>query len=131
MVNYENDYRYGEQQQRAIFPLLEKKWNGIVPQGRWAKYDAVSDTVNIEIKSRKNKYNAYPTTMLTMNKISDLSKTQIFVFNFTDGVYYIEYDDRFKTYSKNMFSRAGIEEDEKEYVYIPIVDLIKLSHDSI
>lgn len=131
MVNYESDYRYGEQQQRVIFPLLEKKWNGIVAQSRYAKYDAVSDTVNIEIKSRKNKYNAYPTTMLTMNKISDLSKTNIFVFNFTDGVYYIEYDDRFKTYSKNMFSRAGIEEDEKEYIFIPIEHLTKLSHDSV
>ena len=142
MVNYENDYLWGEKQQKRIFPILEKKWEGIVAQGRYAKYDAVSETVNIEIKSRKNRYNAYPTTMLTMNKISDLSKTNIFVFNFVaeptvphlprdHSIYYIEYDpDRFSKYTKTMFSRAEIESDEKEYVFIPIEDLTLLHRDT-
>jgi len=131
MVNYESDYLFGEKQQKRIFPILEKKWEGIVPQKRYAKYDAVSESVNIEIKSRKNRWNSYPTTMLTMNKISDLTKTNIFVFNFVSDrksdIYYIEYDpDRFSKYTKTMFSRAEIESDEKEYVFIPVEDLIFL-----
>ena len=131
MVNYESDYLWGEKQQKRIFPILEKKWEGIVPQKRYAKYDAVSESVNIEIKSRKNRWNSYPTTMLTMNKISDLTKTNIFVFNFVDSIYYIEYDpDRFSKYTKTMFSRAEIESDEKEYVFIPVEDLTLLHRDT-
>lgn len=131
MVNYENDYLWGEEQQKKIFPILEAKWKGLRPQGRYAKYDAVNETTNIEIKSRKNAYDAYPTTLLTLNKISDTSKTNIFVFNFVQGdkneIYYIEYDEeKFKPYERRMFSRANFKADEKEYIYIPIEDLVLL-----
>jgi len=134
MVNYELDYKWGEEQQKKIFPALERKWKDLRPQGRYAKYDAVNDTTNIEIKSRKNAYNAYPTTLLTLNKISDTSKTNIFVFNFVQDdkneIYYIEYDeDKFKTYERRMFSRAKFKADEKEYVYIPIKDLVLLDEE--
>ena len=134
MVNYENDYLWGEQQQKKIFPILEAKWNGLRPQGRYAKYDAVNETTNIEIKSRKNAYDAYPTTLLTLNKISDTSKTNIFVFNFVKNdkneIYYIEYDEtKFEPYERRMFSRANFLADEKEYIYIPIEDLILLHAD--
>jgi len=136
MVNYENDYIWGEQQQQKIFTILEAKWKGLRPQGRYAKYDAVNETTNIEIKSRKNSYNAYPTTLLTLNKISDTSKTNIFVFNFVkedqNEIYYIEYDEeKFKMYERRMFSRAKFKADEKEYIYIPIKDLILLDDEWI
>ena len=138
MVNYENDYIWGEAQQRRIFPTLQKKWKGIKEQGRWDKYDAVSNQINMEIKSRKNlRWNSWATTLLTMNKISDTSKTNIFVFNFVfdmernmSEIYYIEYDEeKFSKYEKKMFSRAKITADEKEYVYIPVCDLIFLHRD--
>ena len=139
MVNYENDYLWGEAQQRKIFPVLEKSWKGLRHQSRYAKYDAISTSVNMEIKSRKNlRCNSYSTTLLTMNKISDTSKTNIFVFNFVfdmknnkSEIYYIEYDEeKFSKYEKKMFSRAKIESDEKEYVYIPVADLIFLHRDT-
>jgi hypothetical protein len=138
MVNYENDYVWGEAQQRKIFPALRKKWDNLRQQSRYAKYDAISEHVNMEIKSRKNlRYNSYPTTLLTMNKISDTSKANVFVFNFVfdmqrdlSEIYYIEYDaERFSRYEKKMFSRANIEADEKEYVYIPVADLTLLYRD--
>ena len=139
MVNYEDDYLWGEAQQRRIFPTLEKKWKGLRPQSRYAKYDAISDEVNMEIKSRKNlKWNSYPTTLLTMNKISDTSKPNIFIFNFVfdmtrnkSEIYYIEYDEeKFSKYERKMFSRAQIKSDEKDYVYIPVEDLIFLHKDT-
>ena len=138
MVNYENDYIWGEKQQRRIFPILKKEWNGIKEQGRWDKYDAVSMDINMEIKSRKNlRKDSWATTLLTMNKISDTSKTNIFVFNFVfdmernmSEIYYIEYDEeKFSKYEKKMFSRAKITADEKEYVYIPVSDLTFLHID--
>jgi len=139
MVNYENDYLWGEAQQRKIFPVLGNKWKGLRQQSRYAKYDALSNEINMEIKSRKNlKWNTYPTTLLTMNKISDTSKTNIFVFNFVfdmekdmSEIYYIEYDEeKFSKYGRKMFSRANIKSDEKEYVYIPVEDLIFLHRDT-
>ena len=138
MVNYENDYIWGEAQQRRIFPTLEKKWKGLRQQPRYAKYDAISNEINMEIKSRKNlRKNSYETTLLTMNKISDTSKTNIFVFNFVfdmvrdrSEIYYIEYDEeKFSKYERKMFSRANIKSDEKDYVYIPVEDLIFLHRD--
>jgi len=139
MVNYENDYLWGEAQQRKIFPVLERKWKGLRQQSRYAKYDAINNEINMEIKSRKNlRCNSYSTTLLTMNKISDTTKTNIFVFNFVfdmqnnkSEIYYIEYDEeKFSKYEKKMFSRAKIESDEKEYVYIPVADLTFLHRDT-
>jgi hypothetical protein len=53
------------------------------------------------------------------------------VFNFVKGdtneIYYIEYDEeKFKPYERRMFSRANFKADEKEYIYIPIEDLIPI-----
>lgn len=139
MVNYENDYLWGEAQQRKIFPTLNNKWNNLRPQNRYAKYDAINENVNMEIKSRKNLFKqSYPTTLLTMNKISDTTKTNIFIFNFVfdmirnmSEIYYIEYDEKkFSKYERKMFSRAKITSDEKEYVYIPVEDLVFLHRDT-
>jgi len=133
MVNYEKDYIWGEAQQKKIIPYLKKAFGDdlILTLDRWSKYDACNHNINMEIKSRKNSYSAYPTTLLTMNKISDLSKKNIFIFNFVydmnknlSEIYAIEYDKKqFDTYEKRMFSRANQSWDEKEYVYIPIEDL--------
>lgn len=131
MVNYENDYNWGEAQQKKIAGYLGKKWNGLIPQGRYSKYDFISEDINMEVKSRKNRYSAYPTTLLTCNKIADTTKKNIFVFNFVydmardlSEIYYIEYDeDKFSKYNKDMFSRAKKAWDEKMYIYIPIEDL--------
>jgi len=57
-----------------------------------------------EIKSRNNTYKKYPTTMVGYNKIefaNKLSKSVYFVFKFTDGIYYYEYD---KTKINELFS---------------------------
>ena len=69
-----------------------------------------------------------------MNKIWDTSKTNVFVFNFVmcdrNEIYYIEYDPvKFSKYERKMFSRAQIQSDEKEYVYIPVNDLTLLYKD--
>jgi len=132
MVNYEKDAQWGMQQENKVFRILKKKWKFIKPTERWAKYDFVSKYINIEMKSRKNSYNKYPTTLLTCNKIKEEENKKIyFVFNFVydmrrdlSEIYYIRYrEDKFSKYEKKMFSRAKESWDEKEYYYIPIEDL--------
>jgi hypothetical protein len=139
MVNYEKDYLFGEKQEKKIEKYLEAKWEGIVHQDRYIQYDFINDKVNIEVKSRKYlNHNSYPTTLLTMNKISPTStKKTIFVFNFVfdmtrdmSEIYYIEYNEaKFSKYNRKMFSRANIKSDEKEYIYIPSEDLTLLHRD--
>jgi hypothetical protein len=67
--------------------------------------------------------------MITRNKITDTTKEQlILLFNFTDGLYFIQYDEElFSKFTVTNFSRADIQEDEKAHVYIPIehLELIK------
>jgi hypothetical protein len=133
MVNYENDYIWGEEQQRKIKAILDGTWENLKEQPRYAKYDMISDKVQLEIKSRKGiRWNKYNETLLTMNKIDEVTTTEtIFVFNFVydlaldkKEIFYIKYDrEKFSKYRKAMFSRANIKSDEKEYVYIPIEDL--------
>lgn len=128
MVNFENDYKFGEMQEEAIKPKLEAKFGELVQTDRWAKYDFINDRYNIEVKSRKCKYNAYQTTLLTCNKIvKESGKKLYFIFNFIDGIYYIRYKKSlFETFEKKLFSRINKEYDMKEYIYIPINFLKKL-----
>jgi len=124
MVNYENDYQYGEQQQKHIKPLLEKHFGFLTEGQRYSKYDFENEDICIEVKSRKNRHDAYPNTLLTANKITDTNKTIIFIFNFTDKIMYIKYDrEQFCKYEAKMFSRSRQMWDEKIYIYIPIEDL--------
>lgn len=131
MVNFENDYKFGEDQENLIKNKLETKWGGLIQTGRWEKHDFINNKYNIEVKSRKCKYNSYPTTLLTCNKIvEEPNKKLYFVFNFTEeinSVYYIKYKKNlFDTFEKKLFSRVNKDFDKKLYYYIPIELLKKL-----
>ena len=55
----------------------------------------------IELKSRRNTYSKFDTTIIGKNKIDyakSLNKKVIFVFNFIDGLYYIEYSPLFESF---------------------------------
>lgn len=128
MVNFEADFEFGEAQETKIKIKLETKWGQLIQTGRWEKHDFINKKFNIEVKSRKCKYNTYPTTLLTCNKIvEEENKKLYFVFNFTDGIYYIRYrKPLFDTFEKKLFSRINQEYDMKEYYYIPIEYLKKI-----
>jgi len=68
------------------------------PTPKFCKYDAVSATKKFEIKSRRNKHDTYPTTLIPVDK-TDVEGELYFCFNFTDGLYYIQYNkEQFDTY---------------------------------
>jgi hypothetical protein len=132
MVNYEQDYRWGEEQEKKVYPIIKDTFEGIdnlIKGNRFSTYDYWTEDTDFELKSRKNKYKAYPTTMITRNKITDTTKEQlILLFNFTDGLYFIQYDEElFSKFTVTNFSRADRQDDEKAHVYIPIehLELIK------
>jgi hypothetical protein len=65
--------------------------NLIRDPNKWAIMDFYSDTCLVELKSRNFKKNAFPTTMIGMNKINyalnNSDKLSFFVFEFTDGLF--------------------------------------------
>jgi len=128
MVHYTQSYRFGKEQEQKVHPHLKEffKREIIATTGQYDKYDFYDEKTNYELKSRTNTYAKYPDTMITMNKCCncDKDKDLILLFNFTDGLYYIQFDEeKFKPYRRQMFSRADREDDEKEHIYIPIGDL--------
>jgi len=89
--------------------------------------------VKIELKTRRNTKNRYPTTMVGYNKIlagQDLILYEgyrvYFCFKFTDGLYYYELtDNSHNEYIVNQGGRRDRGRDEiKKYCFIP-VELLK------
>lgn len=84
-----------------------------------------------ELKSRRNNYSRYPTTMVGHNKIcralaDESDKIYKFYFLFTDGLWVWDFDkDKF---SVALGGRTDRGKDEiKEYAYIPISELVFLT----
>ena len=98
--------------------------------GVYCGYDAESENTIYEIKSRRCKYATYPTTLLPVHKIKEGNKRLVFVFHFTDGLYYIEYKkELFDTFETRVVKihRAGINDKPTPHYYIPILHLIKIN----
>ena len=126
MVHWSASYKYGKQQEEKVIPVLAEHFAKIIIQteGRFAKYDCYDDETDYEIKSRTNKIDDYPTTMITCNKFQNTKRNLILVFNFTDCLAYIKYDaEKFSTYTTSQFSRLGCCWDEKLHIYIPVEHL--------
>lgn len=127
---FKNDYAFGTQKEDDITTTLNKYFNDelIKPENKKSKYDFKGKETYYEVKSRTNKYNDYPTTIIAQNKI--FTDNQIFVFNFTDSCYYIKYDKEiFDKFEKKPFKRAyrpDIKTFESIYIYIPIENLTEI-----
>jgi len=124
--NYKQDNSFGLNEENLILPILEKYFKESISKStnKYEKWDGASETTLYEIKSRTNKHNAFNDTIIGANKILETNKTQIFIFNFIDGIYYIKYDKSlFDTFPNSPFirnQREDIVDTIKQYYYIPI-----------
>lgn len=132
MSEKNNDIFYGLDQEKKTLEILKLyfKDENIIKNNRFSIIDFESDSKLIELKSRRVKYNQYPTTIVGINKIEQFKKSNkkcYFIFNFIDGLYYIEYSSNFDKYLiKNEYIiRDGIKEYKKN-CHIPINDLKKI-----
>lgn len=127
-IFYPADYQFGTSQEDLVLPRLREFFNRDIKKSedKYSKSDFYDDEYLYEMKSRTNAYSKYPTTMITADKIVN-DKKLIFLFNFTDGLYYIEYNkDKFSKYEQKLFSRANVSWNEKLHIYINIEDLTKI-----
>ena len=124
-IHYASDFKFGTEQEDIVLPKIQNFFKREIckSEGRYAKSDFYDDEYYYEMKSRTIAYQKYPTTMITEDKFRD-DKKLILLFNFTDGLYYIEYDkEKFEKYERKEFSRAGVSWNVKPHCYINISDL--------
>jgi hypothetical protein len=134
---FNKDYKFGIEQENKIKSIIETAFNIKVKKtpSVYNPYDyyCESNRTYYELKSRNNTYDKYPTTMLGMNKlnfcINPDDKKFVFLFNFTDGLYYINYEktlfDSFKVMTGGRWDRG--KEEIKDYLFIPINHLNKIN----
>lgn len=135
-----NDLKFGLANEVTITQLLESTFNEQFRNTKeiyntpYHPYDFEGNKGTcIEVKSRRNRYAQYPTTIVPVSKVvkksDDPNHKYLFVFHFIDGTYYIPYDeDKFAKYETRMITtyRAGIVDKPKPHFCIDIKDLIKI-----
>jgi hypothetical protein len=117
----------------GVFTLLSKKYNCAVEtcptlssiDGYLLNADG-SRAIAVEIKTRRNPHDRYPTYMLSANKHENLvyitkqeSIPALLVVNFTDGVYATKIKDEYTTGMGGRYDR-GNPNDMESCVYIPM-----------
>jgi hypothetical protein len=131
---YKQDKQNGEESElkhKNIFnTFFNDKFNKL---STFHPLDFEGDKFFLEVKTRTNNYNKYPTSLISASKINfckKQNKETYFIFVFTDDIYYIKYDDKlFKTFDIKPFKRSDrIDHTDKlqNYYYIPIENLSKL-----
>jgi hypothetical protein len=123
------DYAFGLNGERSVIGKMSAhfKTNFSKTEDVYDPFDFKDSKTCIELKTRRNTKNAYPTTMVGANKVKiaqqDTSgKKYIFAFNFTDGLYYIEYEkELFSTFETSLGGRSDRGQPEmSDYCFIPV-----------
>jgi hypothetical protein len=133
-----NDLKMGLQNEITIIEILNTTFDETFENTKdkygdqYCQYDFEGDKGScVELKSRRNTYSKYPTTIVPTSKVLEFNTNrQIFVFQFTDGYYYIIYEaTKFNTFNTRMITtqRAGIVDKPKPHYEIPIKDLIRMN----
>jgi hypothetical protein len=131
MASFKNDYEMGTKNEDKVLIQINSFFNDniVKSSSKFSKYDYKGDEYYYELKTRNNNYKTYPTTLIPYNKIMT-NKKQIFLFDFKDGLYYIEYNpDVFNEFELKHFvrnQRIDYNDIMSMYYYIPIEKLKKI-----
>lgn len=128
MYDYtKKDYDYGTDKEMALLSVLQDNIDKDLQHttNKYSVVDFTSSNSNVELKTRRCYYNTYEDTMIGYNKIQKLltdKKDGYAVFNFLDGVYYIEIVQsnvvKFRLDDGGRCDRGRVE--KNKYYYIPI-----------
>jgi hypothetical protein len=131
MSKFLKDLQFGLNKEMQLLPVLKDylKDNTLYKLENSNVFDFKGDNKYIELKSRNNNYDKYPSTMIGMNKIhkaSTLTENVYFFFNFVDGLYYWLYNKDYELEIKRSGRWDRGRAEIKNYCYIPIELLIKV-----
>lgn len=133
--SFKADKEFGDLKEIAMMSKLKqffknetiKSTKDLYPNDPFCKWDFEDDNgIKWELKSRRNTYQTYPTTILPCHKRPTGTGLFNFVFQFTDGDYYIPYDEMlFNTFKTRMIKiyRAGKYDPPTLHWEIPITFL--------
>ena len=130
-MTFTSDYSFGKTQEERVLSKICKFFNEeIKPTAEYCRWDFESFNTIYELKSRNVFSNTYDDVMINYSKIQPIHKAQYFLFNFTDGLFYIKYDQHvFTDFELKVFKREGrLDYNDKPQVvcHIPIHALTKL-----
>lgn len=101
-TSFQLDKRIGDIGETTILPKLQSHFNMSIRKttNAYEKFDYIDDAgTKYELKTRRNRMDAFPTTLIPKHKVID--GELYFIFNFVDKVSYIKYDkelfDTFET----------------------------------
>jgi len=125
-MSIKQDLSFGFQREDELFSKMKDKYGeNIRKTNAKCRVDYESEDVEVELKSRRNTYNKYPTTMISKGKIDYMmnnNKRSFCAFCFTDGLYHIEITP--ETISKFQLREGGRWDRGRAevslYYYIPI-----------
>ena len=125
-----SDYAFGLASQAALLPRLRAFFgDDLQPTpGQFNHYDFESSTAVYELKTRRIARDRYPTTLIGANKVNPThAKNQVYIFDFTDGPFYIRYDKAtFYSFELAPFVRNDPGFVARPYLFIPITALVPI-----
>jgi hypothetical protein len=125
---FNKDYEFGRKAEQDILETLRTYFNDTTISPSTDKYDRYDYTseggAKYELKTRRLTRNRFTTTMLPLGKLIKENPTNnIFLFKYTDGLFYIKYDaEIFSNFTIAPYcrqDRAGFDA-EQDYIYIPV-----------
>lgn len=130
-MNKSIDIAYGLASEKEMYKVIKNRFDKSLKRttDKYALFDYESSTAKVELKSRKNTRDKYPTTMIGMNKIIECTRKPqfkyYFVFRFTDCVCYWKFSvKKYQSYVQSGGGRCDRGYDESSiYLYIPINEL--------
>ena len=131
MVNISKDLKFGLESEDKILLLLQNKIDvNITKTSAFHSFDYFlsSNDTYYELKTRRCSHDQYPDTMVGKNKLTfaqnNPDNKYIFLFNFTDGLYYHIWD-KTNLYNVKVSGRYDRGRPElNEYFYIKKENLI-------
>ena len=133
--SYKNDVAFGKKAQTQIIEKLRTFFGANILENkeRFATYDGFckETKTNFEIKARRCSLSSFSTTIVPYSKIVKKKKDEklIFVFSFTEGIYYIEFDTKlFGTFATEdiIYYRDGISPNSVKHLCIPCEYLLEM-----
>jgi hypothetical protein len=130
---FNRDYQFGISAEESIVETLRTFFcDPTISRSadKYDRYDFVGAGRKYELKTRRLTRNRFATTMLPVGKLlSENPEGNIFLFQFTDGLYYIPYNaEQFSNFNIAPYcrqDRMGYDA-EQDYIYIPVNLLTKI-----
>jgi hypothetical protein len=107
----QKDLDFGFQQEDKLLNVFREKFDKhLCKTNDFSIIDYISPKTYLELKSRNKPHNEYPTIMIGENKMRFAEKSNkkvIFVWNFTDGIYYYVFNKDDLTNGNINFAMGG------------------------